>query len=48
MERTVHGLDRRTWMIFAASTLASNLFWVLSLASAIQLFRAAAQAPIFG
>lgn len=34
-----NGLDRRSLMIFWASTLTSNLLWILSLASVIEIFR---------
>lgn len=34
-----NGLSRRDWLIFAAATLVSNLFWILSLASIIELLR---------
>lgn len=35
-----NGLARRDWVIFWASTLVSNLFWILSLASVIEIIRA--------
>ena len=38
--RRFDGLDRRSWMIFWASTFTSNLFWILSLASVIEVVRA--------
>ena len=34
-----NGLSRRDWMIFWASTVVSNLFWILSVFSAIEIFR---------
>lgn len=34
-----NGLSRRDWMIFWASTVVSNLFWILSLASIIEVIR---------
>lgn len=33
------GLDRRSWKIFWASTFTSNLLWILSLASVIEVIR---------
>lgn len=35
-----NGLARRDWMIFWTSTLVSNLFWIFSLASVIEIIRA--------
>lgn len=35
-----NGLARRDWFIFWASTIVSNLFWILSLASVIEIIRA--------
>lgn len=34
-----NGLSRRDWMIFWASTVVSNLFWILSLVSIIEIAR---------
>ena len=34
-----NGLARRDWVIFWASTLTSNLFWILSLASVLAIAR---------
>lgn len=34
-----NGLSRRDWAIFWASTIVSNLFWILSVASVIEIFR---------
>jgi hypothetical protein len=34
-----NGLSRRDWWIFSASTVVSNLFWILSVASVIEIFR---------
>lgn len=34
-----NGLSRRDWMIFWTSTILSNLFWILSVVSVIELFR---------
>ena len=46
LRRSAHqynGLARRDWMIFWASTVVSNLFWILSLVSLIELIGAASQ-----
>jgi hypothetical protein len=46
LRRSAHrydGLDRRDWLIFWASTLVSNLLWMLSLVSAIELVRIGAR-----
>jgi hypothetical protein len=43
LRRSAHqydGLARRDWLIFWASTVVSNLFWILSLTSIIEIFRA--------
>lgn len=34
-----NGLARRDWMIFWASTMVSNVFWILSLISVLELIR---------
>jgi hypothetical protein len=34
-----NGLSRRDWMIFWASTVVSNLFWILSVVSVLELIR---------
>ena len=34
-----NGLSRRDWMIFWASTVVSNLFWIASLASVLEIIR---------
>ena len=34
-----NGMSRRDWLIFCASTVVSNLFWILSVASVIELIR---------
>jgi hypothetical protein len=34
-----NGLSRRDWMIFWASTVVSNLFWILSVVSVIEIIR---------
>lgn len=35
-----NGLSRRDWLIFWASTLVSNLFWILSLVSIFEIVEA--------
>jgi hypothetical protein len=34
-----NGLSRRDWIVFSASTVVSNLFWILSLVSVIEIIR---------
>ena len=34
-----NGLTKRDWMIFGASTIVSNLFWIAGLASVIEILR---------
>ena len=34
-----NGLSRRDWMIFWSSTVVSNLFWILSVVSVIEMIR---------
>jgi hypothetical protein len=46
LRRNAHqfnGLARRDWMIFGASTIVSNLFWIFGLVSALELFRFASR-----
>jgi hypothetical protein len=35
-----NGLSRRDWLIFIASTLVSNLFWIVSVASVLEILSA--------
>ncbi|CAN1573245.1 hypothetical protein MCELHM10_03435 [Paracoccaceae bacterium] len=34
-----NGLARRDWMIFWAATVVSNLFWIMTVVSVIEIFR---------
>ena len=43
-----NGLSRRDWIIFGASTILSNLFWIASLVSIIELIRIARSHLGFG